>query len=590
MFPEGRFDTHRANAKTPERHGATRKRAARRLRFGVEILEQRRLLAVNQWVGGSSGDFDVPSNWEGINNAPGIPGVNDQIELGGEMTIDVTGSASVNSIIGNQFQTFDVTGGTFTIENAGSANSSFGSLMLAPGAGLDVQEGALSVINGGSIAGPVGVSTGATLGFYGQNPVDFNAGASFSGGGDYDINGYFTSLVFNTSMSAPQNVTFEEGTIQVNDALTVPGTFKLSGGALTGAGTVDVAAGATMNISGSSSNLSELNTTVNNSGTVVWSGPERVAGSGVLNNLAGATVTMGNAGEFDPEVNNAGTLVKASSSGTGLVNFPAFLFNNSGTVDVDAGSIDLENDGTDTGVFNVAAGASLYFTSTNGTQNYTIAQGATWQGAGSLDIDGQFVDLLVNTDFTVPDLKLMDGAVDGTADLTITSTLDWTGGTMQGTGTTTIPSGATLEFAGAALRPSSTARWRTRGPQPGRAPRASAAAGSSTISPAARSASRMTNSSAPKSTTRAPWKRLAPQAPARAASLPSFSITRAPSTSTPARSRSTTTGPTPVSSTLPQDRRWSTSAPTAHRITRSARGRPGRAPAASSSTANLSTC
>ncbi len=55
---------------------------------------------------------------------------------------------------------------------------------------------------------------------------------------------------------------------------------------------------------------------------------------------------------------------------------------------------------------------------------------------------------MIDTNLIAPELDLMDGAVDGTGDLTVTGTLDWTGGEMQGTGTTTIPSGGTLALTG----------------------------------------------------------------------------------------------------------------------------------------------
>jgi YD repeat-containing protein len=361
-------------------------------------------------------------------------------------------------VSGNASATIDVTGGSLIINNASGAASSIGALNVSSGASVQVQAGTFGLTNGGTIDGgtidgALDVAAGATLGFYGENPVELNSGATLSGGGDFDVNGNSTTLDVNTDVTVAGSLTFEEGTVDLSSDLTVAGTFDLAGGEVTGSGTVNINTGATMNISGSSSEDSRINTALNNDGNIVWSGPSLVAGDGVFNNLSGATFTIENAGEFDPQVNNAGTLVATSSSGTGSINFDAFLFNNSGTVDVDAGSIDLDNDGTNTGVLNVAAGASLDFTSTNGTQNYTIGPGATWQGAGSLDIDGQFVDLLVDTNFTVPDLNLIDGAIDGMSDLTITGTLDWTGGTMQGTGTTTIPSGATLAFGGAGTRP-----------------------------------------------------------------------------------------------------------------------------------------
>ena len=50
------------------------------------------------------------------------------------------------------------------------------------------------------------------------------------------------------------------------------------------------------------------------------------------------------------------------------------------------------------------------------------------------------------TDISVAQLDFEAGRLAGTGDLTVTGTLDWTGGAMEGTGTTTIAKGATLDM------------------------------------------------------------------------------------------------------------------------------------------------
>src|SRR5204862_10925 len=122
--------------------------------------------------------------------------------------------------------------------------------------------------------------------------------------------------------------------------------------------------------------------TVNNAGTasVPASNSFAIAGAGVWNNLAGGTFLLpdsaqvNNSGVTTGGFNNAGTVRKTTPSGTATFAVP---FNNTGTVDVQTGTLALTGGGTSTGTFTLAA-----LTTLNVSGTYTLAGGST-TGAGT---------------------------------------------------------------------------------------------------------------------------------------------------------------------------------------------------------------
>ena len=154
-------------------------------------------------------------------------------------------------------------------------------------------------------------------------------------------------------------------------------------------------------------------------------------------------------------------------------------FNNTGTVDLQAGTLALPA-GTHTGDFTVASGKTLQFV---GNQSFSSSSDIT--GAGSVDVTGggtrtvagivniggtfSFSDSGTSTfssTFTASTLSLLAGTATfnttspvsvvtgtmsagtlaGSSDITITNTLAWTGGTMSGFGKTIIAAGGTLNM------------------------------------------------------------------------------------------------------------------------------------------------
>jgi hypothetical protein len=135
--------------------------------------------------------------------------------------------------------------------------------------------------------------------------------------------------------------------------LTLNGNFAWSGGTANGAGILQANGG--MSLSGTTKTLNS-GRTVNNAGAATWTaGDFNTGGGAMFNNQAGGTFGTNFDGSFDynqggtlSQFNNAGTFTKSGGVGTTLFSTG---FNNSGTVNVNSGTLSLAGGGTDAGVF-----------------------------------------------------------------------------------------------------------------------------------------------------------------------------------------------------------------------------------------------
>src|SRR5262249_37305851 len=128
--------------------------------------------------------------------------------------------------------------------------------------------------------------------------------------------------------------------------------------------------------------------------------------------------------------------------------------NNTGTVEVQVGTLNLTGGGTASGSFTL-----LLSTTLNIGSNYTLAGGANVVGTGTLQVP-TFETLTVtgpasvqsmsivggtvtaNDSLAVNALTFASGTVNGPGTVTVNGILAWSGGTMSGPGTTVL-SGST---------------------------------------------------------------------------------------------------------------------------------------------------
>lgn len=171
------------------------------------------------------------------------------------------------------------------------------------------------------------------------------------------------------------------------------------------------------------------------------------AGDAAIINVAGITVTSPTTVTID-NLQSVATL--ALTGGTFTVDDSAanstianLTIANGATFDVSGGTATVTNGGIFAGAVSIAAGST--FSLTGGTVN--VNTGTAFAGSGVFSIAGG--TLTINDDVDGPsNLVLNSGQINGSDDLTLPGLFTWAGGTLGGTGTTTIPNGATLTING----------------------------------------------------------------------------------------------------------------------------------------------
>ena len=393
------------------------------------------------------------------------------------------GTTSINAGQFNNTGTVTVNSG---ILDLGPGTSS-GTFAVASGAVLQFSSGTYNLTAGSlSNAGTLRSISGTT---------NIQAGVTYSGSGAINVSGGVLNSAVGTTLT-PGSLVISGGTARFAGAVNTSslemtggtlggpgtvtaGTLNWSGGqmgesgqgfgttTITGASTIDgtdtnyLYYGRTLNLNGNTS------WTQGNGNIYVYSGNQ---GTSTLNIASGTTFTdagtvasnntryLGH--QTDGVVNNAGTYVR---NGLGTTSINAGQFNNTGTVTVNSGTLDL-GPGTSSGTFNVASGALLQFSS--GTHNLTggsLVNNGTVQvssgtvavsaplvasGSGVLQISGGTLRMLTGSSVSPSNLVMTGGAIGGPGTVTA-GTLNWSGGTMgessQGFGTTTITGASTID-------------------------------------------------------------------------------------------------------------------------------------------------
>jgi hypothetical protein len=289
------------------------------------------------------------------------------------------------------------------------------------------------------------------------------------------------------------DVTLGEGsftpTLTGSGTLIARGNFLWAAGTMSGSGRTLLEPGAILNLDGSSTKA--LNTrTLENGGTALWtgSGPISMLNNSVITNRAGALFHAQNAASFSfggtsPRFDNAGTFRKSVNAGTLTVQ-SGIAFNNSGNVEIQTGTLSLGGGGTHNGSFAVAGDATLMlsggthmadassgitgggqFTVSGGTANLaglvSVSGTNTFSPNGTANLTGNYIctnnTLVISgnggpnfngTGIVAPAVVTLSGATLGGSNLvTVLNQMNWTGGTMSGSGRTVIEPGATLNVA-----------------------------------------------------------------------------------------------------------------------------------------------
>jgi uncharacterized repeat protein (TIGR01451 family) len=312
---------------------------------------------------------------------------------------------------------------------------------------LDLNSGAHNFEAGSTVTGSGTLVLGAT--------VNFNAGSIASTTAPVLVNGGTTSFQTGVAVSM-SSLTQTAGTLQGSDTINISGVFNWSGGTQNGPGTTNANGG--FNLTGGA-NLNN-GRTLNNAATGVISGGGFYNGGNgaVFNNLPGATLDLQNdlrLGSFlggTDTINNQGTLTR---SGAG--NFTIFaIFNNTGTVNITAGTLTLSGGGASSSPINAAGTLAV----TSGTFDFNSP--ASLSGAGlatfsatvnfnagssistAVNLTGGILTLQTGSTVTFPNLTQTAGTLSGTGIVDVTGVFNWSGGTQEGAGTTNANGGFNL--------------------------------------------------------------------------------------------------------------------------------------------------
>jgi hypothetical protein len=305
------------------------------------------------------------------------------------------------------------------------------------------------------------------------NYICTNNAVIISGSGTVNFSG--------TGVIMPATVTLSSGSfLRGSSVITVLSQFIWSGGEMSGSGRTVIAPGATMTIETSSVHFLSGGRTLENGGTILWSAGFLTMGGATITNRAGGlfdcqtavTVNSGGGNRFD----NLGTFRKSVNAGTATWPVP---FNNHGAVEVEIGRLVLSSGGTHSGLFEIAAGASLNLSGgthvadansrISGAGDFLVSgatatlaglvnpRGTHTFSAGTANLNGTYIctnnpvtisgaTVNFNGTSTVATVNLSSGTLGGSAVLSVMDTMNWSGGMMSGTGRTVIPSGASLNL------------------------------------------------------------------------------------------------------------------------------------------------
>jgi hypothetical protein len=267
---------------------------------------------------------------------------------------------------------------------------------------------------------------------------------SFTGTGQLRVTG---GTLQNTQASSIGSLSMSGGVLGGTGSLAIAGPSTWTGGTIFGAGTSTFAS--TLAITGATGKQIQGGRTIN-AGSTTWSGNTGANNNAITFNNAsifnnggsfvdanGFGSVMSGPGTF----NNAGTFDKQSNALTNV----AVVFNNTGVVNVNAGTLLFNTGGTSTGTFNIANGATLEFRNGNHTLNNITTTGA---GTFAVTTENVGADAIVTLNGgTLGSAFLFGGSILTGTDQVFNGRATWTGGNLTGAASTTFNNDVTISGA-----------------------------------------------------------------------------------------------------------------------------------------------
>ena len=339
--------------------------------------------AVADWFGGNGiiNSGQIVRNAAGTANFATVPLTNN-----GTMTIDSgTLKFGASSAVGHA--------GQFAIGPAGTLILN-GSVSMKPGSSVGGEgqfktySGTVTFQSGSSLSakqlsanwGTLNILSGASVSNYPN--VSLNGGALWCA----QPNAAFGSLVAtSSSVSALAPMAFGgavtlDGSIQGPGTVWIGGLFTFTGGQLSSGGKITASAG--IQLSGAANK--DIQRDVDASGTSTWSSGT-VSSGGAFTNSGTWNISANSDWSWGQRVTNTGTV---TANPTGVTRFISVPFNNSGSVNVNSGSLKLEGGSSvaHTGTFTIAPSAALSLggTTTFGSMGRVQGEGTLASASGNI--------------------------------------------------------------------------------------------------------------------------------------------------------------------------------------------------------------
>ncbi len=305
----------------------------------------------------------------------------------------------------------------------------------------------------------------------GQLNMVFNANTA-NGGGVINLGAATLDANGGAIDAAGQTVNKASGTTTINNVQMTLGALNFTGGTLQGTGSLTTTGFSTISaavtLDGLTWNQTDVLDITGSGGLTLNNGATlNNAITGVIN-LVGTNTTPIFRSVGAATLNNHGTLNKLAGTTTSQTIHSGVDFHNSGSVNIDSGTLNIAGNGTDTGAYTVASGATLSFnapsfsgvtrtldttSSVTGTGTLQV-NGTTVHANGSLGIANTGTGLIVSlgtlnanadsiTGALVP-LTVSGGTFNLNSDATLTSLALSIGTLTLNTGNTHVLTGLTL--------------------------------------------------------------------------------------------------------------------------------------------------
>ena len=416
--------------------------------------------------------------WPGAGSVNGSNGGLFCIHDGATLTLlsDADFTGGVNATLRNEgIFTKSGGGGTSQVsayfDNLGEVRVMTGTVYLVQDNPLYQHSGAFAVSSGATLQIGSDQTFAAASSIQGEGEVRFSGGSSVISG-TYHITGTTTIAGGTSTFNSAQPITTTSlvqtsGTLDGSSDLVVTDIFTWTYGTQRGSGTTTIPTSASLVLDGGVGKfLNERSLHLYGNGT--WPGAGSVNGSngGLFYIHDGATLTLLSDADFTGGVNatlrNEGIFTKSGGDGTSQV---SAYFDNLGEMRVMTGTVYLVQDNPlyqHSGAFAVSSGATLQIgsdqtfaaaSSIQGEGEVRFSRGSsvisgTYHITGTTTIAGGTSTFNSAQPITTTSLVQTSGTLDGSSDLVVTDVFTWTYGTQRGSGTTTIPTSASLVLDG----------------------------------------------------------------------------------------------------------------------------------------------